>query len=411
MAALPGEQLRTDLQGLVPGSPRYATEVVDKLLAAAKAIGASDVHIQPAAEGVEVRWRLDGVLHPALVLPASVGPNVVARLKVLADLLTYRTDLPQEGRIKGAGAPGDIEMRLSTFPTLHGEKAVIRLFAARGCYLRLDDLGLPEEIRQALGRELEATSGMIVFSGPAGAGKTTTLYACLRELVAAHGGERNIATLEDPIEVAVAGVSQSQANHAAGFTLELGLRSLLRQDPEVIAVGEIRDRATAEVAFQASLTGHLVLTTFHAGSAAGVIGRLADMGIEPYLLRSGLRAIVAQRLVRALCTCARSADENDPIARLGLPVARAFVPAGCDRCGGTGYHGRRIIAELLLPDPPPIAAAILARADVARLEQAATASGMTSRWQRAAALVASGITSAAEIRRVLGVGEHPGDPP
>ena len=407
MPTSPFDSLRSHLASLTPGSPRYATDVVDRILAEARAIGASDVHFQPAAEGVEVRWRLDGVLHRATTLPASVAPNLVARLKVMADLLTYRTDLPQEGRIKGSH--GDVEMRLSTFPTLHGEKAVVRLFAASGRYLKLDDLGLPEEIRAALAQLLGATAGMIVFSGPSGGGKTTTLYACLRALVASTNGQRNLATLEDPVEVAVAGVTQSQANPAAGFTLEVGLRSLLRQDPEVIAVGEIRDRATAEVAFQASLTGHLVLTTFHAGGAAGVLGRLSDMGIEPYLLRSGLLAIVSQRLARKLCTCARESD--DPEARLGLPIARASVPVGCDRCGGTGYRGRIVLAEMLLPEADAIGAAILARSDVARLDRIARSTGMVSRWQRAARAVEEAQTSAAEVRRVLGVSERPGETP
>jgi type II secretory ATPase GspE/PulE/Tfp pilus assembly ATPase PilB-like protein len=407
MPSVPGERLRSELQALVPGSHQYATEAVERILSEARVVGTSDVHFQPAEEGLVVRWRVDGVLHRAAVLPAAVAPNVVARLKVLADLLTYRTDMPQEGRIKVA--PGALEMRLSTFPTLHGEKAVVRLFAAAGVYLRLDDLGLPDEISRRLARLLAATSGIIVFSGPSGAGKTTTLYACLRDLVATSQDQRNLATLEDPIEVPVAGVSQTQANPTGGFTLELGLRSLLRQDPEVIALGEIRDRVTAEVAFQASLTGHLVLTTFHAGSAAGVVGRLLDMGIETYLLKSGLLAIVAQRLVRRLCSCARPAD--DPAARLGLSVARAFVPAGCDRCGGTGYHGRLVIAEMLLPDRDEVGAAILARADVARIEGAAIAAGMVTRWQRARALVEAGQTSAAEVRRVLGFSAETEDPP
>jgi type II secretory ATPase GspE/PulE/Tfp pilus assembly ATPase PilB-like protein len=405
MPTSPGERLRSDLQALAAASPHYATEAVERILAEARAGGASDVHFQPGEEGLEVRWRLDGVLHQAAVLPAAVAPNVVARLKVLADLLTYRTDLPQEGRIKAA--PGTLEMRLSTFPTLHGEKAVVRLFAASGVYLRLHDLGLPAEIAAALGQLLAATSGIIIFSGPSGAGKSTTLYACLRELVVTTAGQRSLTTLEDPIEVPVAGVAQTQAKPAAGFTLEVGLRSLLRQDPEVIALGEIRDRPTAELAFQASLTGHLVLTTFHAGSAAGVIGRLADMGIEPYLLRSGLLAIVAQRLVRRLCPCARLVE--DPSPRLGLEVSRAYVPAGCDRCGGTGYRGRLLIAEMLLPDRNEVGAAILARSDVAGIECAAVDTGMVTRWQRALELVENGQTSAAEIRRVLGVGQESAD--
>jgi hypothetical protein len=238
---------------------------------------------------------------------------VVARLKVLAELLTYRTDVPQEGRIRGG--PGDVEMRVSTFPTLFGEKAVVRLFAGPGRFLRPEDLGLPPEIRATLGRLLGETSGAILLAGPAGSGKTTTIYACLRELVAASAGTRSLATLEDPIEVAVPGVAQAQVNPAAGFDLGAGLRSLLRQDPEVIAVGEIRDRATAEVAFQAALTGHLVLSTFHAGSAAGVVGRLSDMGIEPYVLRSGVRAIICQRLVRTLCGLRPRGARPGPMAR------------------------------------------------------------------------------------------------
>jgi general secretion pathway protein E len=383
-----------------PGHPRYAVEVVDLFLAEARRREASDIHLQPTAEGLDVRWRIDGVLQPSALLPASVAPNVVARLKVLADLLTYRNDVPQEGRIRGL--PGEVEMRLSTFPTLFGEKAVVRLFAGAGRFLRLDDLGLPDEVGQTLGSLLAETSGAIVLSGPAGSGKTTTIYACLRELVAATGGRRSIATLEDPIEVAVPGVTQSQVNLAAGFTLETGLRSLLRQDPEVIVVGEIRDRPTAETAFQASLTGHLVLTTFHAGSAAGALGRLADMGIEPYLLRSGVLAVVSQRLLRTLCPdCCR--ETSDPSARLGLPVRRAFIPVGCDTCGGTGYRGRMVLAEMLLPDRGETGRAILARTDVGELERVALAAGMVSRWNRACAAVEDGRTAPVEVRRVLGV--------
>ena len=295
----------------------------------------------------------------------------MARLKVLAELLTYRTDVPQEGRIRGA--PGEVEMRVSTFPTLFGEKAVVRLFASPGLFLRLDDLGLPAEVSDGLGRLLGETSGAIVLSGPAGSGKTTTIYACLRELAARSSGQRSLATLEDPIEAVVPGVAQAQVNLAAGLTLESGLKSLLRQDPEVIAIGEIRDRATAEIALQAALTGHLILTTFHAGSACEVIGRLLDMGIEPYVVRSGLRAVVAQRLVRRLCSCSTPAEHSDQF--LGLPVQSARVPRGCELCRGTGYRGRTVLAELLLPEQDELARAILARADVRQLEQVAVAAG------------------------------------
>jgi type II secretory ATPase GspE/PulE/Tfp pilus assembly ATPase PilB-like protein len=393
-------QLVLVLGKLEPASPRYAIDAVDAVLAHARLARASDVHFQPYPEGLEVRWRIDGVIQPVTVLPAKLAPNVVARLKVLAELLTYRTDIPQEGRIRGD--PGQVEMRLSTFPILHGEKAVVRLFAGPGQFLSLKDLGFPVEVHDSLSQGLDETSGLIVFSGPAGSGKTTTLYACLRELVARSRGERSLASLEDPIESVVPGVAQSQVNVAAGFTLETGLRALLRQDPEVIAIGEIRDRTTAEIALQAALTGHLTLTTFHAGSATEVMGRLLDMNLEPYAIRSGLRAVVAQRLVRRLCdACAKDAQAVDDF--LGLPVSIARLPRGCPACGTTGYRGRLVLAEALRPDQEQMGAAILARCDVQTLERIALDGGMVGRWQRACQAVEAGMTSPGEIRRVLGV--------
>ena len=400
---MPSNRLAEALAQLDPASPRYASDAVEQALALARAAGASDLHFQPGGDGLELRWRIDGVLHQVALLPAKVGPNVVARLKVLSELLTYRGDVPQEGRIKGA--PGDVEMRVSTFPTLFGEKAVVRMFAGPGRFLRLVDLGLPDTVRDGLDHLLGETSGAIVLAGPAGSGKTTTIYACLRELAARTRGERSLATLEDPIEAVVPGVAQAQVNVSAGLTLEVGLRSLLRQDPEVIAIGEIRDKATAEIALQAALTGHLILTTFHAGSACEVIGRFLDMGIEPHVVRSGLRVVVAQRLVRRLCQCAVTSSKPDDF--LGLPVREVRLPSGCDLCRGTGYLGRTVLAELLVPDTDELARAVLALADVRRLEQLAVAAGMIDRWERACVAVEQGLTSPAEIRRVLGVGAFP----
>lgn len=382
-----------------PAHPRFATDYVDKLLDDARSAGASDVHLIPSAEGLESYWRVDGTLRRVGLVAGSVASNVVSRLKVMADLLTYRVDIPQEGRIRAVH--GDVEMRVSTFPTLFGEKAVIRLFASADTHQMLDDLGLPAEIVTALKRQLGETGGAIVLSGPSGSGKTTTIYACLRELVHTSEGRRSLTTLEDPIEVALAGVSQSQVNPAAGFDLELGLRSLLRQDPEVIAVGEIRDKSTAEVAFQASLTGHLVLTTFHAGSAAEAVGRLLDMGIEPYVLRSGLRSVVSQRLARRLCPCA-VIDESGETS-LGLAVTRVHRPVGCDRCGGSGYRGRLVLAELLDPSSPGVGRAILERQEVRRIEALAVEAGMVTRWSRALTAINDGSTSPAEAIRVLGL--------
>ena len=215
---------------------------------------------------------------------------------------------------------------------------------------------------------------------------------------------RSIVTLEDPIEMAIPAVSQSQINDQAGFNLATALRSVLRQDPEVIMVGEIRDRATAEAAMQASLTGQLVLSSFHAGSAAAAVRRLLDMGLEPYALRSGLLAILFQRLVRRLCPCARPARGDDEF--LGLKVRHASVPAGCDACGGTGYSGRTVLAEMLPLDDDALAQAILARSELAVLERRAIAAGMADRWARAAAAVEAGVTSPAEVRRVLGFSDN-----
>ncbi|MCE5267784.1 MAG: GspE/PulE family protein [Planctomycetaceae bacterium] len=414
--------LATALGGLDPNQPDYAPRAVDALLAAAVAAGATDIHLQPGAAGLDLKFRIDGVLQPVATLPSRIAANVVARLKVLSGLLTYHNDRPQEGRIRlpvaqtsslcrsprddssnseQSGNPSDVEMRVCTYPTLYGERAVIRLFGGDGQYQRLDDLGLPADVFEPLQRLLAETSGAIVVSGPAGSGKTTTAYACLREMVNHAGGGRSLVSIEDPVEVAVDGVAQSQVNPQSGLDLAAGLRFLMRQDPEVIMVGEIRDRPTAEAALQASLTGHLLVSTFHAGSAAETVGRLLDMGIEPYVLRSGLLAILNQRLLRRLCKCAQPSHAADD--RLGLPVERVMLPRGCEACGGSGYRGRFLLVEMLvLAGSPELATAVLARADTASIERLAIGGGMSSRWQRACDAVALGRTSPAEVRRVLG---------
>lgn len=382
--------------------PHYATQAVELLLEAARRFGASDLHVQPGGEGVEVLFRIDGVLQPAALLPASLAPNLVARLKVLAQLLTYRTDVPQEGRIRPAGDGSDAEVRVSTFPTLHGERAVVRLFGGSGRLERLADLGLPADLLDRLRRLLAETSGAILATGPAGSGKTTTIYAGLRDLAARTDARRCLVSLEDPIEVAVPGVAQSQVNPAIGFDLAAGLRFLMRQDPEVVMVGEVRDRPTAEAAVQASLTGHLLLTTLHAGSAAEAVGRLLDMGIEPYQLRSGLLAVLNQRLARRLCQCSAPGTAEDQ--RLGLSVESWREPAGCGECGGTGYRGRVVLVEMLTFEAAPLGRAILARSDTTAMERLAEECGMVSRWRRACDAVEAGLTSPAEVRRVLGFG-------
>ncbi|MBC7852194.1 MAG: type II/IV secretion system protein [Pirellulaceae bacterium] len=402
--------LATQLGKLNAAQNAYASQFVSELLAAACQQGASDVHLHPTASGLEVRWRIDGVLQSVGIFPPGEAADVVSRLKVLAGLLTYRTDVPQEGRLaESAGGVGfqpaqKIEMRVSTFPTLYGERAVVRIFAAEGRYLYPEELELPEEVHAGLLRKLEETSGALLITGPAGSGKTTTAYAALRHLARKVAGSKSLVSLEDPIEVALPGVAQSQVNAAAGFDLAAGLRSLMRQDPEVILVGEIRDRPAAETAFQAALTGHLVLTTFHASNCTSALSRLADMGIEPYLLRSGVRGVLSQRLVRKLCACARPIEREEQ--KLGLSVASGRIAGKCAACASTGYSGRLVLAELLPTLEGELAAAVLARRDSQALFSTAVSAGLVPLLTRACQAVEAGQTDPAEIRRVLGFETH-----
>ena len=287
------------LERLSATSDDYVPSIVTLLIDQARSARASDIHLVPTESALVVQWRIDGVLHSVAGFDCGLAPRIVARLKVISGLLTYRTDVPQEGRVSREFSR--TEVRVTTFPTLHGEKAAIRLFAENDELQNLTQLGLPEEVEAELRRHLAATAGVILLTGPSGSGKTTTAYACLRDIIADSAGTRCIMSLEDPVEVAVEGATQSQVRPDAGFDLATGLRSLMRQDPDVIFVGEIRDPATAEAAFQAALTGHLVLTTFHAGNSAEAMTRLLEMQIEPYLIRSGLRTVICQRLLRRTC--------------------------------------------------------------------------------------------------------------
>lgn len=387
------------LAALDPADAQYAVRAVDALIKYGRANRASDLHLQPSADRLNIRARIDGVLQPVAEIPAKVSANCIARLKVLAGLLTYRTDVPQEGRIRGG--PGELELRVSTFPTIHGEKAVVRFFSGASNLQELDTLGMPEDLLEDVRRILAETSGALLVTGPAGSGKTTTLYACLREVAAASALGRSIATLEDPVEVVLDGVAQSQVTAEGEFDLAAGLRYLMRQDPEVIMVGEIRDAVTAETALQASLTGHLVLSSFHAGSAAGSLSRLADMGIPPFVLRGGVLGVLSQRLARRLCDCKR--ETTTPADFLGLNVSKAWMAAGCDLCQQTGYRGRLMLAELMLLDRHGLAPLILAGADMAQLDAAARAEGMVSRRDRAVRAVADGLTSPQEVLRIYGL--------
>ncbi len=403
------EQFSAALRELKTKIDDYVPLLVDLLLREARQHRASDIHLTPGKDCLLMQWRIDGVLHTVASFDAELSPRVVARLKVMAGLLTYRTDVPQEGRVSRAQPQAGIEgeIRITTFPTLHGEKAAVRLFGESNQFQHLGDLGLPDDIEASLRNMLQATSGVVLLTGPSGSGKTTTIYACLREIVEMFGETKGLMTLEDPIEVVVAGVTQSQVRPHVGFDLATGLKSMMRQDPDVIMVGEIRDPETAECAFQAALTGHLVLTTFHAGSSVEAVTRLLDLGIEPYLLRSTLRGVVCQRLLRQ--TCPDCAGISSGLA--GSKISEQFLDKmeheaarskSCSTCGGLKYHGRFVTAELLDPNRPEIASAILTRMDAHTLQTIANDNGTVTLRTRADDLVRLGKTSQEEVFRVLG---------
>jgi type II secretory ATPase GspE/PulE/Tfp pilus assembly ATPase PilB-like protein len=373
--------------GALSDGERPVAAAVETILEEAARAGASDVHFEPGPDRLRLRFRLDGLLHDAGEVPDGFRERVVGRLKVLADLPTYRTDVPQEGRIPAAAAPGGADLRVSVFPTVRGEKAVVRFFRRDSAGFDLDRLGLPAGVLSVLKELASRAQGLLLLTGPAGSGKTTTIYAVVREILRRSGGTRQVVTVEDPVEFEIAGATQTQVNADAGLTFQLCLRSLMRQDPEVILVGEIRDPETARIAVEAAFTGHLVLSTVHAGTAAGVFQRLLEMGIEPHLLSSASPVVLSQRLLRTLCPACKTAEAGGGSRR-----------SGCASCFGTGYRGRRPAADLLVPGPA-FREALLARGDEESLARAAGGAGPRA---AAEALVAEGATDREEVERVFG---------
>jgi general secretion pathway protein E len=324
--------------------------LINSLVAQAVRQGASDIHLEPSDSGMAIRVRRDGVMEEVLRLPAEVAPMIVSRVKVMARLDIAERRLPQDGRMSLTLGARAFDVRVSTLPARGGERVVLRILDQSAVALSLDDLGLDAATEEVLRTALTSPNGMILVTGPTGAGKTTTLYAALKLL---NDGRRNILTVEDPVEYAVPGVGQTQVDARVGLTFAAGLRAILRQDPDVVLVGEIRDRETAEIAVQAALTGHLVLSTVHANSAAGAITRLRDFGVESFLIAATLRAVVAQRLVRLVCPhCATEEPLPSALAgRLGLPAGMPVAKAvGCPACRMTGYSRRQGLFELVRID-------------------------------------------------------------
>jgi general secretion pathway protein E len=327
-----------------------AIRLINGIIAEAVRQGVSDIHIEPYESGLLVRMRIDGLLRETLRMPPHVAPVIVSRIKVMARLDIAERRVPQDGRISLTLGGKLLDVRVSTLPANAGERVVLRILDKDNAGIDMDGLGMAPELNAMLRAAFNEPNGIILVTGPTGSGKTTTLYGGLRLL---NDGSRNILTVEDPVEYAVEGVGQTQVNAKVGLTFAAGLRAILRQDPDVVMVGEIRDRETAEIAVQASLTGHLVLSTVHTNDAVGAITRMRDMKVEPFLLASTLRAIVAQRLVRRLCPECRKPEPASPsvAALLGVePGTVIYEPAGCDECGGTGFKGRVGVFEAIRID-------------------------------------------------------------
>ncbi|MFZ2300210.1 MAG: ATPase, T2SS/T4P/T4SS family [Candidatus Moraniibacteriota bacterium] len=411
-----------NLEQVAAGLP--IIRIVDTLLKHAILESASDIHIEPDEKEVHVRYRIDGVLHDAMTLPKDVAAGIVARIKVLSNLKLDEHRLPQDGRFKIQNDEYKISFRVSMLPVFDGEKIVMRLLDETSKGLTLEKMGLTGPALEAVHREINKPNGMILVTGPTGSGKTTTLYTVMDIL---NTPEVNISTVEDPVEYRMPRVNQTQINPKVGMTFAAALRSLLRQDPDIIMVGEIRDQETLEIAMHAAMTGHLVLSTLHTNSAAATLPRMLDMGAEPFLIASTVNVIIAQRLVRRLCVECRKAYtldakeieslgksydidgifkylKNDPVGKKFVEKAKdwseitLYKPVGCDQCGGEGYKGRNGIYEVL-PMDTDIRKLVTQAATTEDLENQAKKNGMSTMSEDGFLKIVQGITSLEEVMR------------
>jgi type II secretory ATPase GspE/PulE/Tfp pilus assembly ATPase PilB-like protein/CheY-like chemotaxis protein len=391
-----------ELSGEKASSERPIIRLVDHIFAEGITSRASDIHLEPEEAGMAVRYRIDGVLRQTMVLPRAAGIPLVSRIKIMSGLDIADRLRPQDGRARVAVNGVPVDLRVSTLPASQGEKVVVRILDQRATVLSLDGMGLRTDELDRIKRLLEMREGVILVTGPTGSGKTTTLYSALRQI---QTRGVNIVTVEDPVEYRLQGVVQVQVHEKAGLTFATALRSILRQDPDVVLVGEVRDRETAATAIQASLTGHLVLTTLHTIDAASSITRLTDIGVESYKLAAALKGIVAQRLLRRVCPQCREVwmdpvpDRLRPWIPAGTPLFRA---AGCDNCSQTGYRGRMAVVEVLMTNPE-VERRISAGESVDRVADAAREGGMRSLWESGVNRVVAGDTTIEELLRVLEV--------
>lgn len=367
--------------------------------------GASDIHIEPWESTLVVRIRLIGVLSELVHLPLELMEKVSGRLKVMANLISYQTDLPQEGHAPASPDIGGVELRISVFPTVRGEKIVIRIFDPTNRTFDLASLGFEADTLHSFLKLLSKPSGLLLLTGPTGSGKTTAIYSALYHLVQKNGPSISISTVEDPVEFHLPMISQAQVNRAKEFTYPVALRSLMRQDPQVIMVGEIRDPETAAIAVQAGLTGHLVISTIHSGTTAGVFARLINMDIEPFLLASSISGVVGLRLVRRNCTYCSVPYQPEPahLRMLGadqIEAASFRKGSGCEHCLDTGFSGRTALTEMLIVDEI-LRDSILQKLPSRSLQQIAVQQGMQTLWNMGVQRVIRGETTLEEVTRVV----------
>ena len=401
--AEPAEEDAERLKDLASEAP--VIRLVNQMIARAVETHASDVHLEPFPDRLRVRYRYDGVLHEIEPPPARLQAAVISRIKIMARLDIAERRLPQDGRIKLTVRGHEIDFRVSTVPALYGEKVVLRVLDRTAVDFDYEKLGLPDDIRAGLERALELPNGMVLVTGPTGSGKTTTLYTGLTKL---NTIARNVVTVEDPIEYQLTGINQIQVRPQIGLNFASLLRSILRQDPDVIMIGEIRDLETVQIAVQAALTGHLVLSTVHTNSAAATMTRLRDMGLEDYLMTATLKAVLAQRLVRRLCRSCRVPEEAPAALRerfglerlAGTDAITLYHAKGCPECRGTGFRGRRAIAELLVPSRATDKL-ILDGADDTAIERAAIENGMRPIFDSGLLAVLEGDTTIEEVVRCI----------
>lgn len=377
--------------------------LVNQVIARAVELGASDIHVEPGEEGVQIRYRVDGVLQSGNSPPPELGPAIASRIKLLAHMNIAERRLPQDGRIMTRVKGHELDLRISTVPTVHGESLVIRLLDRDSVRLDLEDMGFSERNLATFRDLLSQPHGILLVTGPTGSGKTTTLYAALSRL---NDDTAKILTVEDPVEYQLAGINQIQVHSQIDLTFARALRSILRQDPDIIMIGEMRDTETAQIAVQSSLTGHLVLSTLHTNTAASAIVRLKDMGVEPYLITSTVTGVLGQRLVRRLCpACKREVElpaqlrETSGLNAIAGPDARVFEQVGCPECSHSGYRGRLAIHELFVMDSA-MRQHVLDGMDAGALHEAARASGMRTLYEDGLRLVAAGDTTLDEVLRV-----------